>query len=155
MAKRSGMHTTLESLRERQEAMSSTAEMRIGDLDPSLAGRPQWGSGVSNRAHALVDRRLGELDASDLAFCLRQQIAVAAVMDRVIEILATQALLEAEFYDGDLLLAAIHAERSGWASPAQRSELRDICASASAAIATLVSEVSPEIEDMIRRHDGV
>lgn len=109
---------------------------------------------MSNRAHALIDRRLGELDAADLAFCLRQQIAVAAVMDRVIEVLVSRPLLEAEFYEGDLLLAAIHAERSGWVSPAQRSELRDICSTASAAIATLVSVVSPEIEDMIRRHDG-
>lgn len=134
--------------------MTSASDPRIGDLDPSLASRPQLGSGVSDRAHALIDRRLGELDAADLAFCLRQKIAVVAVMDRVTEILVSRPLLEAEFYEGDLLLAAIHAERSGWVTAAQRSELRDICSTASAAIATLVSVVSPEIEDMIRRHDG-
>lgn len=101
--------------------------MLIRDIDPSLASRPKLKSGVSIRTHSLADRHLEDLNAGDLAFCLRQGIAVSAVADRAFESLASDPLLEAELYPGDLLAAVIHADGKGWLSGAQRLVLRDIC----------------------------
>src|SRR5689334_2241899 len=104
--------------------------MRISDIDRSLSSRPKLDSGVSVRAHALAERHLEELTLGDIAFCLRQGIAVPEVMARAINSLAAQPLVEAELYPGDLLSAAIHAEEKGWLHADQRNELREICLSA-------------------------
>jgi hypothetical protein len=112
--------------------------MRISEIDRSLTSRPKLESGVSVRAHVLAERHLEELTLGDIAFCLRQGIAVPEVMARAIDTLATQPLVEAELYPGDLLAAAIHAEEKGWLHANQRNELRAICASAVARGATAV-----------------
>jgi len=100
--------------------------MRIRDIDPSLASRPKLDSGVSIRARSLADRHLEDLTPGEIAFCLRQGIAVPAVMDRAIHLLASQPFVEAELYPGDLLGAAIHAETKGWLNSDQSSALRAI-----------------------------
>jgi hypothetical protein len=128
--------------------------MRIGDIDCSLASRPRGDSGVSVRAHSLAERHLEELTPGDLAFCLRQGIAVPAVASRAIDLLSSQPLIEAELFAGDLLSAAIHAETKGWLSSEQRAELRDICSSAVAGGFTLAEDVLPLAEALMRRHDA-
>ncbi len=128
--------------------------MRIGDIDPQLSSRPKLDSGVSIRAHSLVDRRLDDLSPGDLAFCLRQGIAVRPVAGRALELLGGRPLLEAEHYHGDLLSAAIHAEKSGWLEPAQADELRDICISVVSRVAGLVEDVVPLAEELIRRRNA-
>ena len=109
---------------------------------------------VSLRAHALVDRHLEDLSAAELAFCLRQAIAVPGVASRALELLAAQPFLEAEHYNGDLLSAAIHAESNGWLTSEQVDELRDICTSAVASVASLMEDVVPLAEDLIRRRNA-
>ncbi len=128
--------------------------MRIGDIDPTLKTRPRLESGVSARAHSMIERRLEDLSPGDLAFCLRQGIAVPAVMDHAIDLLASQPLVEAELYAGDLLAAAIHAETMGWLGSEQRSELRAICSTAVAQASMLAEDVLPLAESLIRRHDA-
>lgn len=104
--------------------------MRVRDIDPSLPARPKLKSGVSIRAHALADRRLDELTLGDVAFCLRQGIAVQAVVDRAMRALATRPLREVEGYQGDLLRSMLHAETKGWLVESQRDALRMICSAA-------------------------
>lgn len=91
--------------------------MRIGEIDRSLASRPRLESGVAIRAHSLADRHIEDLSPGDLAFCLRQGIAVQAVMEKAVDLLASQPIVEAELYPGDLLSSAIHAEGKGWLTP--------------------------------------
>jgi hypothetical protein len=128
--------------------------MRISDIDRSLSSRPKLVSGVSVRAHALAKRHLEDLTLGDIAFCLRQGIAVPEVMALAIDSLAIQPLAEAELYPGDLLAAAIHAEERGWLHADQQNELRAICSSAVAGEATLATDVIPLAESLIRRHDA-
>jgi hypothetical protein len=128
--------------------------VRIGEIDPQLASRPKIDSGVSTRAHSLLDRHVEDLSAGELAFCLRQAIAVPPVADRALELLASQPLLEAEHYNGDLLSAAIHAESNGWLSTGQRDELRDICTSVVARVSGLVENVIQLAEELIRRRNA-
>jgi hypothetical protein len=101
----------------------------------------------------LVDRHLEDLTPGDLAFCLRQGIAVHATAGRAMELLSTQPAMEAELFPGDLLLAALHAERKGWLSAEQRSALRDACVAAVAGFSTLEQEVLPSAQEFIRQHD--
>jgi CDI immunity proteins len=128
--------------------------MRISDIDRSLSSRPKLDSGVSVRAHALAERHLEELTLGDIAFCLRQGIAVPEVIVRAFDALAAQPLIEAELYPGDLLSAAIHAEEKGWLHADQRGQLREICSSAVAGGSTLATDVLPLAQSLIRRHDA-
>jgi hypothetical protein len=128
--------------------------MRISDIDRSLSSRPKLDSGVSLRAHALAERHLEELTLGEIAFCLRQGIAVPQVMARAIDSLTSQPLVEAELYPGDLLAAAIHAEEKGWLPTDQQNELRAICSSAVAGASTLATDVLPLAESLISRHDA-
>jgi hypothetical protein len=128
--------------------------VRISEIDPQLASRPSLDTGVSVRAHALFDRHVEDLSPGELAFCLRQAIAVPPVADRAIELLAGQPLLEVEHYNGDLLSAAIHAESNGWLSASQGDELRDICTSVVVRVAALTQDVIPLAKELIRRRDA-
>jgi hypothetical protein len=128
--------------------------VRIGDIDPHLASRPKLDTSTSIRAHSLVDRNLEDLSAADLAFCLRQGIAIPPVAARALKLLWVQPLLEAEHYSGDLLSAAIHAESNDWLESAQADELRDVCISVVTRISCLLEDVIPLAEDLIRRRNA-
>lgn len=54
--------------------------------------------------------RLGELGPADLRILISQQVALPYV-----RALTVHLLLEASFYEGDLLLAAVNAPASAWA----------------------------------------
>ena len=117
--------------------------MRLIDADPSLASRPDLGSGVSDRAHSLHTRRLSDLSLGELSFCLRQGIAVAHVAPLALSALAVQPLLEAELYPGDLLVSLIHgATRYGLGAP-ETAELSDVCSAALARAGTIQESVVP------------
>jgi hypothetical protein len=81
--------------------------MKILDADPSLASRPDIGSGVSDRARFLLTLDLADLSCGDVAFCLRQGIAISHVMPLALSALVKQPFLEAELYPGDLLAAIL------------------------------------------------
>src|SRR5258708_19361428 len=86
--------------------------MKLGALDPSLLERPQLESGVSIRARALAEKSLEELSPGDIAFCLRQSIALSHVVPIGLDLLDTNPIVEAELYDGDLLVSLIHASNT-------------------------------------------
>jgi hypothetical protein len=67
--------------------------VRISEIDLSSLQDPNWTPGFQ-LARTLVDRHVEDLSPGELAFCLRQAIAVPQVADRAIELLATQPLLE-------------------------------------------------------------
>jgi hypothetical protein len=129
--------------------------MRLIDIDPSLATLPKLDSGLVKRLTSLREKRVDELSLGDVAFCLRQGVAVAHIATRAMEVLGVQPLVEAELYSGDLLSAAVHAEGKGWLKPAQRAELRDVCSAALAGMAALTESVLPDVAAFVQRHDAV
>src|SRR5690349_19555234 len=98
--------------------------MRLIDLEPSLANLSDDGSGVSKRAIELTKRSLPELNPGDLAFCLRQSMAVSHIVPLALSLLTQSSLLEAEHYPGDLLLSLVHAGQKGFLSERELRELR-------------------------------
>ncbi|MFF3585095.1 contact-dependent growth inhibition system immunity protein [Streptomyces mirabilis] len=88
----------------------------LDELDP-----PRWVPPAADATHLVRTvhelRRvpLGELSAADLRTLLSQQVAPPYVLPLAVRLLIEEPLLDACFYEGDLLLAAVNAPASAWA----------------------------------------
>jgi hypothetical protein len=125
--------------------------MKLSELDPGLLQRPDIRTGVSDRARALAARSLADLTPGDIAFCLRQCIALKHTVPAALALLAKNPFVDAGYYAGDLLLSLLHTSASHPMSTEQHRELWDICSDAAASLKTLQAEVLPEIEAFFRR----
>ncbi|MFE5373280.1 contact-dependent growth inhibition system immunity protein [Streptomyces mirabilis] len=85
----------------------------LDELDP-----PRWVPPAADATHLVRTvhelRRvpLGELSAADLRTLLSQQVALPYVLPLAVRLLLEEPLLDACFYEGDLLLAAVNAPAS-------------------------------------------
>ncbi|KUN49304.1 contact-dependent growth inhibition system immunity protein [Streptomyces olivochromogenes] len=88
----------------------------LDELDP-----PRWAPPAADATrlvrtvHELRRVPLGELSAADLRTLLPQQVALPYVLPLAVRLLIEEPLLDACFYEGDLLLAAVNAPASAWA----------------------------------------
>lgn len=88
----------------------------LDELDP-----PRWAPPAADATrlvrtvHELRRVPLGELSAADLRTLLSQQVALPYVLPLAVRLLLEEPLLDACFYEGDLLLAAVNAPASAWA----------------------------------------
>ena len=123
----------------------SLDSMKLGALHPQLLDAPSLDSGVTRRAASLADRTVAELNAGDIAFCLRQSIALDAIVPVALDLLAADPIREAELYSGDLLASLIHVANSGRLSASDMNELSEICSDAIARIDTLATSRRSEI----------
>jgi len=123
----------------------SLDSMKLGALHPQLLDPPALDSGVTRRATALADRTVAELSAGEIAFCLRQSIALDAVVPVALDLLAADPIREAELYPCDLLASLIHVANEGRLSASAMNELSDICSDAIARIDSLATSRRPEI----------
>ncbi|WP_327318833.1 contact-dependent growth inhibition system immunity protein [Streptomyces sp. NBC_01235] len=88
----------------------------LDELDP-----PRWAppspdaTRLVRTVHELRRVPLGELGAADLRTLLSQQVALPYVLPLAVRLLIEEPLLDAWFYEGDLLLAAVNAPASAWA----------------------------------------
>jgi hypothetical protein len=117
--------------------------MKLKALDPSLALRPDFGSGVSDRVKLLSNKKLSELSEGDIAFCLRQSVALTHVIPIALIQVAEQPLREVELYSGDLLVSFLQAAKNNALNTEQLAELREICSSALATVDTINESVVP------------
>jgi len=127
--------------------------MKIASLAPTLSLRPDLGSGASGRAKSLLERELEELGPGDIAFCVRQSIALPHVTPIALELASGHPLAEAEFYDGDLLMSLLDTSARKALTEPQLRELRDICSEALAAVTTIVETVEPAAKNFIDAYD--
>ena len=121
----------------------SLGVMRLIDADPSIADLPDFGSGVSDRVLSLRQRECSSLTVGEIAFCLRQGIAIEHLAPLALNVLVDQPLVEAELYAGDLLASLLHAARKRNLSAAQAAELWDICSAALAGAESIQNNVVP------------
>jgi hypothetical protein len=130
------------------ESPGDPASMRpLSQLEPKLANVERTGSSVTERAHAIASKQVDELTAAELAFCLRQRLALDHVFLSAVAILRVDPFIEAEGYPGDLLCSALDAAKDCLAPGcALHNELWDICADASASLATLQDHLVPSME---------
>ncbi|MFD7626694.1 contact-dependent growth inhibition system immunity protein [Streptomyces sp. NPDC059851] len=88
----------------------------LDELDP-----PRWtapppdATHLVRKVHALRSVPLGELRPADLRTLISQQVALPYVLPLAVRLLVEEPLLDAYFYEGDLLLAAVAAPASAWA----------------------------------------
>ncbi|MFG1811736.1 contact-dependent growth inhibition system immunity protein [Streptomyces sp. NPDC049040] len=88
----------------------------LDELDP-----PHWpappadSTRLVRTVHRLRSVPLGELSPADLRTLITQRVALPLVLPLAVRLLLDEPLLEAYFYEGDLLLAAVGAPASAWA----------------------------------------
>ena len=88
----------------------------LDELDP-----PRWtppaadATRLVRTVHELRCVPLGELGPADLRTLVSQQVALPYVLPLAVRLLIEEPLLDAYFYEGDLLLAAVSAPASAWA----------------------------------------
>ncbi|MER5528120.1 contact-dependent growth inhibition system immunity protein [Streptomyces sp. NPDC002677] len=88
----------------------------LDELDP-----PRWmppaadATRLVRTVHELRCVPLGELGPADLRTLVSQQVALPHVLPLAVRLLIEEPLLDAYFYEGDLLLAAVNAPASAWA----------------------------------------
>jgi hypothetical protein len=87
----------------------------LDDLDP-----PRWtppaadATHLVRKVHGLRRVPLGRLAPADLHTLVSQQVALPYVLPLVVRLLLEEPLLDAYYYEGDLLLAAVEAPASAW-----------------------------------------
>ncbi|WP_048910680.1 contact-dependent growth inhibition system immunity protein [Streptomyces sp. NRRL WC-3744] len=87
----------------------------LDELDP-----PRWtppdadATHLVRRVHGLRSVPLGELGPADLRTLIAQQVALPYVLPLAVRLLIEEPLLDARFYEGDLLLATVEAPASAW-----------------------------------------
>ncbi|MFE2280369.1 contact-dependent growth inhibition system immunity protein [Streptomyces sp. NPDC059454] len=88
----------------------------LDELDP-----PRWEDPAADATrlirtvHELRRVPLRELRPADLRMLVSQQVALPYVLPLAVRLLLEEPLLDACFYEGDLLLAAVSAPASVWA----------------------------------------
>lgn len=88
----------------------------LDELDP-----PRWtppaadATHLVRKVHALRRVPLGALGPADLRTLISQQVALPYILPLAVRLLLEEPLLDAYFYEGDLLLAAVNAPASSWA----------------------------------------
>ncbi|WP_327686224.1 contact-dependent growth inhibition system immunity protein [Streptomyces sp. NBC_00467] len=87
----------------------------LDELDP-----PRWappGSDATRlvrKVHELRRVPLGELGPAALRTLISQQVALSYVLPLAVRLLLDEPMLDAYFYEGDLLLAAVNVPASAW-----------------------------------------
>ncbi|KOU26403.1 hypothetical protein ADK52_09380 [Streptomyces sp. WM6372] len=87
----------------------------LDELDP-----PRWAPPASDatrlvrKVHELRRIPLGELEPADLRTLISQQVALPYVLPLAVRLLVEEPLLDAYFYEGDLLLATVSVPVSAW-----------------------------------------
>lgn len=84
---------------------------RLREIEPRLIAVERMGSSVTERAFFLSQKRVSDLTPNEIAFCLRQNFARVHILPLALELLDKNPLIEVEFYEGDLLIAALDAAK--------------------------------------------
>ncbi|MFJ7413976.1 contact-dependent growth inhibition system immunity protein [Streptomyces sp. NPDC098077] len=130
----------------------------LDELDP-----PRWATPGSDatrlvrRVHELRRVPLGELGPEDLRTLISQQVALSHVLPLAVRLLLDEPMLDACFYAGDLLLAAVNVPASAWdVFPDLRTRLRTvIVALPDVAVAILPRGAAEELTRFVARPESL
>lgn len=102
----------------------------LDELDgPPWPPPPSPTTTLVTKVHALRRKRLGDLTPADLRTLITQEVGLPHVLPLAVRLLLEDPLLDAYFYPGDLLLAALGRPESAWALfPDLREELTAVVA---------------------------
>ena len=128
----------------------------LDELDP-----PRWAAPAADathlvhKVHELRRLALRELRPADLHMLITQRVALPHVLPLAVRVLLQDPLLDAHFYEGDLLLAAVAAPASAWALfPDLAARLRAVIATLpEASVADLPRGAADELTRFVARSD--
>ncbi|MFH8573203.1 contact-dependent growth inhibition system immunity protein [Streptomyces sp. NPDC017993] len=128
----------------------------LDELDP-----PRWtapavdATHLVHKVHELRSLALSELRPADLRVLITQRVALPHVLPLAVRLLLQDPLLDAHFYEGDLLLAAVAAPAPAWAvCPDLAARLRAVIASLpEASVADLPRGAAEELTRFVARPD--
>ncbi|MGV9453171.1 contact-dependent growth inhibition system immunity protein [Streptomyces sp. NPDC003635] len=128
----------------------------LDELDP-----PRWSPPAADathlvrKVHSLRCVPLNDLSPADLRTLVSQQVSLAYVLPLAVHLLLEEPLLDAYFYEGDLLLAALQAPASAWSMiPDLQERLRDVITGLpKEAIADLPRGAAAELAGFVARVD--
>ncbi|MFF5899104.1 contact-dependent growth inhibition system immunity protein [Streptomyces argenteolus] len=112
----------------------------LDELDP-----PRWGPPAAaatplvRTVHALRGVRLGALGPADLRMLVAQRVALPHVLPLAVRLLLEEPLLDARFYEGDLLLTVVGVPDPVWVL------LPDLSARLRAVITTLPEDAVADL----------
>ncbi|MGX1128552.1 hypothetical protein RKD49_000742 [Streptomyces glaucescens] len=87
----------------------------LDELDPPRwAAPPADATHLVRKVHGLRRVPLGQLGPADLRTLITQQVALPYVLPLAVRLLLEEPLLDACFYEGDLLLAAVGTPAPAW-----------------------------------------
>jgi hypothetical protein len=94
----------------RRKPAASTTRPR-GTLNEAFGWKPEppesVPTGLVGRARTLLETPIAEFSAADIGFLLRQRIGVEILLDRALDLLERDPIVETEYYPGDLLCAVL------------------------------------------------
>ncbi|NWF25432.1 hypothetical protein HW130_04000 [Streptomyces sp. PKU-EA00015] len=130
----------------------------LDELDP-----PRWtppaadATHLVRKVHELRRVRLGDLGPADLRTLVSQQVALPYVLPLAVRLLLDEPLIDAYFYEGDLLLAAVNAPASAWALlPDLDARLRTVITTLpEAAVADLPGGAAEELARFVARPESL
>ncbi|MGW7056607.1 contact-dependent growth inhibition system immunity protein [Streptomyces sp. NPDC054887] len=134
---------------------------RLLHLDRTLdeLDSPRWAPPGSDatplvrKVHELRQVPLGKLEPADLRTLISQQVALSYVLPLTVRVLLDEPMLDAYFYEGDLLLAAVNLPASAWALfPDLATQLRTVITTLpKAAVASLPRGATEELVRFVAR----
>ncbi|MFE0654404.1 contact-dependent growth inhibition system immunity protein [Streptomyces sp. NPDC059534] len=138
---------------------------RLLHLDRTLdeLDLPRWGPPGSDatrlvrKVHELRRVALGELGPADLLTLVSQRVALSYVLPLAVRLLLDEPMLDAYFYEGDLLLAAVNVPASAWAMfPNLGTQLRTVITTLpDAAVAGLPRDAAEELARFVARPESL
>lgn len=105
--------------------------------------------GVVARMQRIAGLTPAQLSLADMAFCLRQQLAVPQVLAQVLPQLAAQPFLCAEYYPGDLLRAVWQLDPACWQADAG---LQEEASAVFAAAACALRQMQQDFGDLLHAY---
>ncbi|MFF4576444.1 contact-dependent growth inhibition system immunity protein [Streptomyces sp. NPDC001410] len=130
----------------------------LDELDPSHRVPPASdATHLVRKVHELRRVPLGELGPADLHTLISQQVALPYVLPLAVRLLLEEPLLDAYFYQGDLLLATVNAPASTWSLlPDLGARLRTvITALPEAVVADLPRGAAEELARFVARLESL
>jgi hypothetical protein len=126
-----------------------------GTLSGTLGWKPESPdsapTGLVRRVRALLEMPITELGAADVGFLLRQNIGVGILLDRALDLLESDPMMETEYYPGDLLCAALRVPPQYYAADdGRRARIMVIADEVSAVAGATTTPGRPYVAERLR-----
>jgi len=111
--------------KKRNKKSVSPDEMTLEELENDFWGEPKFSSSLVKSCHALRKKKLNEFSPNDLRIMIGQNIGLEYLIPLAITALAEEIMLEATFFEGDLLSNLLRSSKEYWQENANNKKLVD------------------------------